>query len=908
MLSDMEPDPNAETRAPEEATQLEPPQRIAHYLLGRKLGQGGQGVVYLAQDERLGRTVALKILHLHHATLSPRVVERFLREAEVASSIDHPGICSVHDAGNSGGTFYIAMRHVKGVSLTELFAGAPTTVDEGASTLTNIGPTAAAEASDRSSGRSAGDSSTPSSRREVMRVVQIIEKTARALHHAHEAGVIHRDIKPGNIMVTPDDDPVILDFGLARINESDSQTLTRTGEIMGTPAYMSPEQLRAAGPVDARTDIFSLGVTLYEGVTGRRPFSAPTSQELFQAILTKDPMDPRRLNSTLPNDLSIVVQTALEKSLDRRYHTALALAEDLRAVREREPIQARPASALYRVTRWCQRNRGLAAAAVMGFALFCVAPLVTLSLVTLEQRQTSAALELYTRLADAERLMELREEARALWPPTPELLTALDDWVRRAADLESRLAGHRANLKVLRTLAVPATDELRERDRRLHPAFGELADQEVARMRIDEELRVAREEIEEVDPGAEDEGADVELARELAAIDARIQTLRRQLDSSSKWHFSDPEKQWLHDQLEALVEDLARFCDPQELHGNTLADLRARHRFAGQVLERSVLGAAAASAWAKCVADLKQHAAYGGLTLSPQIGLLPIGKDPRSQLWEFAHLQSGEPAERGEDGELARDAGSGLVLVLLPGGAFAMGAQTGRNVNRDPEAQRDESPVHEIVLDAFLVSKYEMTQAQWMRVMGTNPSGHASTDEPRIQMHPVESLDWLDAAEALRRLDLTLPTEAQWEYACRAGTSTPWSTGEKRDTLRGAANVADEAARRAGADWEFLDDLAGYDDGYALHAPVGGFLANGWGLHDFHGNVWEWVRDLAGDYGFDAPRSGDGLRTPTSTESRVARGGAYDWSSHRARSSARLALPPEMSLPDLGLRPARALR
>jgi hypothetical protein len=195
----------------------------------------------------------------------------------------------------------------------------------------------------------------------VARTAALFERVARALHVAHEAGLVHRDIKPANIMVTPGGEPVLMDFGLA-LEESGRSSLTATGAIMGTPAYVAPEVVDGKiGAVDRRTDVYSLGVSLHEALAGRPPFEAPTRSELYHRILSSEAEDARRLNPAVPSDLAVVVATAMAKEPDRRYQTALDLAEDLRRVLSHEPIRARPAGPLVRLHRWSRRNPGLAA-------------------------------------------------------------------------------------------------------------------------------------------------------------------------------------------------------------------------------------------------------------------------------------------------------------------------------------------------------------------------------------------------------------------------------------------------------------------------------------------------------------------------------------------------------------------
>lgn len=332
-------------------------QTIGRYRIQRELGRGGQARVYLAHDPRLGRDVALKVLETSRFGLDVATrIQRFRREAELAARLDHPGICGVLDVGEDvgAGVVFIAMRFIEGQTLAQLIAGAvgqhsdPRAVSLPLST-------------DSDSSGSSTEPRTPSRSKvdahSIHRVLELVEKVARALHVAHEQGLVHRDVKPGNIMVSASGEPVVLDFGLARDEDSRALGLTVSSDVLGTPYYMSPEQVQGDhAKVDRRTDVYSLGVTLFEGLTLRRPFQASSREALYQLIVAEPLPDPRALNRNIPRDLKIVLETALEKDRDRRYPNALAFADDLRRVRKFDPITARALPVTLRVRRWVQRN------------------------------------------------------------------------------------------------------------------------------------------------------------------------------------------------------------------------------------------------------------------------------------------------------------------------------------------------------------------------------------------------------------------------------------------------------------------------------------------------------------------------------------------------------------------------
>jgi len=322
------------------------PRRVGPYRLLRQLGEGGQGAVFLAEDTRIARRVAIKLLRAGFVSEMDR--RRFRREAEAIVGLEHPGLCGILEAEVEGDTPYLAMRYVPGMTLAESIALASSQAE------------ASGVEGDETPTPDAGMLPLPPrTRPEIVRVLRFFERAARALHAAHAAGVIHRDIKPGNIIVTPDGEPVVLDFGLARSTDpgGDDEALTVSGQVFGTPLYMSPEQLRGRrDELDERTDVYSLGASLYETLTGSRPFRGGDRVALEQAILMKPVPDPRGLNEALDEDVKVVLQTALEKDSGHRYTSALKLAEDLRRVIEFEPIRARPAGPLLRLQRWSRRQ------------------------------------------------------------------------------------------------------------------------------------------------------------------------------------------------------------------------------------------------------------------------------------------------------------------------------------------------------------------------------------------------------------------------------------------------------------------------------------------------------------------------------------------------------------------------
>ena len=290
------------------------------YELLEEVGRGGQGAVYRAHQKSLNRTVALKVIGLGPWTTQAHL-KRFRREAEAAASLDHPCIVPIYEVGERDGQCYFSMKFVEGAQLDE--AVSRETVS-------------------------------------IRRAAELIAKLARTVHYAHEHGILHRDIKPGNIRLDAKGEPHLTDFGLARLVETES-TITGTLEVMGTPSYMAPEQ--AAGEttkLSNATDIYGLGAVLYQLLTGHPPFAGATSYQTIRLLLDTEPRQPRLLNPKIDRELSTICLKCLEKDPTRRYSSALALAEDLEHWLKHEPIRAKPSGFFIHTRKWVRRNPSIA--------------------------------------------------------------------------------------------------------------------------------------------------------------------------------------------------------------------------------------------------------------------------------------------------------------------------------------------------------------------------------------------------------------------------------------------------------------------------------------------------------------------------------------------------------------------
>ena len=354
--------------------------RLGDFEILRQIGRGGMGVVYAAIQTSLNRKVALKVL-FSSLGLTPKAVQRFRREAEAAARLHHTNIVAVHAIGEEEGTHFYAMELIDGPSLDQVIRQMRQTSKRHQSpeprsdrdSPPSPGLAAAVPYVPESDSRPVlSASSLGSDSHYFDTVARMIAEVADALDYAHRQSVIHRDIKPSNLLLAPSGRLSLNDFGLARVLEQPGMTLS--GEFVGTPVYMSPEQITAGRiPLDHRTDIYSLGATLYELLTLQPPHQGVSREQVLAQIVQKEPKAPRRIQKKVPLDLETICLKCLEKDPDRRYQTAGQMAEDLRRYVNRFAISARRAGPVQRLVKWVRRRPAVAASLLVAFLAVCLA-------------------------------------------------------------------------------------------------------------------------------------------------------------------------------------------------------------------------------------------------------------------------------------------------------------------------------------------------------------------------------------------------------------------------------------------------------------------------------------------------------------------------------------------------------
>ena len=795
------------------------------------LGQGGMGVVERVYDHLLERELAFK--HVRPDAHSAELAARFERELKLTAKLEHPAVPPVYDAGVlADGRPYMLMRLLQGETLKQRLTGL-----------------------------------TKTRRLEAQRpaLLELLLRVSEAVAFAHEQGVVHRDLKPDNIMVGGFGAVFVMDWGIARdlaessesdaaLKQSLSQAswsplelneaarLTQDKGVLGTPGYIAPEQ--AAMGVDAgpRGDVFALGAILTELLTGAPAIAGKTSLARYTANIKGEVRGPRSIDSRVPASLDSLALRALAQDPGERLASARAFSAELRRTLSGHALESHRYSLGGRLNLAARRHAG---------------PLLAASL-TLTALAAGAALSL-----------QERERARR----SAEQATRRE---RRAAKEERNAEAHRAKAAEL----AAATAESAARAKQAAAAAA--ADNQASAAR-EASARARALEVEDVRrlpeligeaaglwpySGAHPRQLEAWIAEATAQLDRRAthtattRTLTdRQLEGDAVRGDADQLRPQLRRQQE-LVDHLKEL----EALAPLLEELRARLDRARA--PRPAPRSEDRARWVKACAGVAENPLYKGAALTPRGDLSPLGPDPDSGLEEFAVLATGAPPRRDARGRLALDASSAAVLVLVPPGRCQIGDELGRPYDR---------PVHDFEVPApFFLGKHELSWAQWHRAQ------RSSLAEPAKARFPVDTASWLECQALCLKLGFALPPERAWEYACRAGTETRYWTGTNPESLVRGANLKER-----------------WSDGFAGLAPIGQLEPNAFGLHDTVGNVWERCSDgLTASYSEPAKRPGLG---PEEVRA-VIRGGGYVSARAQSYSAHRSANPIDLPSKRCGLR------
>ena len=769
------------------------------YEIIRKLGSGGMATVYLAREIALNREVAIKLLPRAFSR-NADFVARFKNEAQVAANLEHPHIVRIYQISEEQGLVFFVMSYIPGGSVTDRIK-----------------------------------------KQDSIAIDDIVKwgiDVCSALSYGHEHGVIHRDLKPDNLMLDKNDRIVVMDYGIARAGEGSG--LTQTGTVIGTPQYMSPEQARGS-KLDARSDIYSMGIVLYQMATGDLPFQATDAASLMYMHVHELPEPPDARNADIPSWLRDIILKCLAKNpVDRFASTA-----ELKAALSERYAPKLTTTPLAEKDRKQKRFRlAVAAAAVVIIAALAGGYFWWQS----GQKQLAEQQRIEAQQAEQQRIAE-REAAET-------------------ADRDDR--AYEQALSVNTAESYNTYLVVYPEGRHVDEAKAKIAELEQQAASAREQQQTALRESQEAQRQREAEAAAEQRQREQEEQNRRDDTAYQSAEMANT--------------VQAYGIYLKNYPN-----GRHVAE--AQQKLAALDAAEAARLKQEAEEAAKKDDQAYQVAANENTKSSFNTYLISF---PNGRHREDAQAKITAFEQREAEAEKVRIAMSQLSirLVDIPGGSFIMGSEKGGG---------DEKPTRTVTLAGFQMSSTEITQAQYVAVMDDNPSYFKLDDNC-----PVERVTWKDAAAFCNKLSekaglescynlstgacdfgkngFRLPTEAEWEYACRAESGLEYNSGDGESAL----------------------DRVGWYERNSMEKthPAGQKTPNAWGLYDMHGNVWEWCNDR---YAKNAYESGGAQnpKGPASGSERVVRGGSWLDNPSNCRSAKRRSFDPEKNYSDIGFRVVR---